>query len=177
MVLCLERLINLFLARKRLTGQMNGLSALPYVVMTCVWQSTNPLLRFSGLLLLWSFVLTAIVVAAANSICCCWFDLLLLWLFCCCWLDCVGTLVFVFRRYSWISHRHQMDPFAALGAAALARLLIFREATASRRQAIVLATFSTLAWSLIRFEGRVSIVALSCVLLMVLCCAHVLRRT
>ena len=101
-----------------------------------------------------------------DCCCCCWFDLLLLRLFCCCWLDFVGTLIFAFQRSSWISHCHQMDPFAALGAAAVARLLIFREATASRRQSFVLATFSTLAWSLIRFEGRVSAVALSCVLLM-----------
>ena len=71
MALRLERLINLFLAQKRLTGQMNGLSALSYVVMTCVLQSMNPLLRFSGLLLLLSFVSAAIVVAAADLIRCC----------------------------------------------------------------------------------------------------------
>ena len=111
--------------------------------MTCVWRWTNPLLRFSGLLILLSFVSTAIVVAAADSICCCW-------------LDCVDTLIFVFWRSSWISLRHQMDQFAALGNTALARLLVFREATALRRQAFVFATFSTLAWSLICFEGCVS---------------------
>ena len=74
-----------------------------------------------------------------NCCCYCWFDLLLLIRFAAvaavllllarlCWHSCIRLLT-VFMDIC-----HQMDPFAALGAAALARLLVFKEATALRRQ-------------------------------------------